>query len=87
MNYPDYEFESNDLSYMSIEEHICYHYNVGYPVSSNNELVLKIGIGQRMYISASEGSVECYSYVSELPDETYLIKLTNVVVKKRHGRV
>ena len=87
MKYADYEFESSEIGYVSIEDHICEHYNVGYPVSSNNELALRVSESQRMYISASEGSVECVSHVTALSDETYLIKLTNVIVKKKRSRI
>lgn len=70
-----YEFETEDLSYVDIEERVLRYYGLGYPQSSNfNEL--KEGVNKGLYIQGEGKDITFTAIVGKKPDKGYIVTIS-----------
>lgn len=76
-----FEFESDSLSYGTIENEICDYYNLGY-ANSSTFMELSVGKGQRISISAEKGYISCFINAYQKKDsERYIVTISQIDIK------
>lgn len=79
-NFNDFEFETSNISYMSLESAICNFCRIGEPDSSNLSPSISPTFIGRVRIYAQNGRVECNINITPVKPSGYNVKVTGVTV-------